>query len=181
MCTGGFKNNLHQHFFAKNIFSILGCSPFKNFPTHCAFFQNCSILLILEHCGKQVNMLVKDMRMMNVWTKWAEPTKLYQVSFLAPHVKISHFLPHKIFQRCGIGHLISIHTWILEVWSLLLWKFGLGSYSRFKIHWCLALRFTVNTTLTVKILALTNSARFVVLIHWTANCSAKHQWILDLE
>ena len=39
------------------------------------------------------------------------------------------------------------------------------SYSRFKIHWCLALRFAVNTTLIVKILALTNSALFFVLIH----------------
>ena len=105
----------------------------------------------------------------------------YTQTVFLTHIKISHFLPHKSFQRCGIGHLISIHTWILEVWSLLLWKFGLGSYSRFKIHWCLALRFAVNTTLTVKILALTNSALFFVLIHWTANRSAKHQWILDLE
>ena len=36
------------------------------------------------------------------------------------HVKISYFLLHKMFQKLDIGHLISIQTYILEVWSLLL-------------------------------------------------------------
>ena len=47
---------------------------------------------------------------------------------------------------------MAFFIYILEIWPLLLWKFGLGSYSRFKIHWCLAPRFTVWVTLTVKIL-----------------------------
>ena len=28
---------------------------------------------------------------------------------LMAHIKISHFLPHKIVQGCGIGHLIPIY------------------------------------------------------------------------
>ena len=66
------------------------------------------------------------------------------------HIKISLFLPHKNFQRLGIGHLINLYTQILEVCPLLLWKFGLGSYSRFKIHWCLAPQFAVQWIKTTK-------------------------------
>ena len=66
------------------------------------------------------------------------------------HIKISHILLQKMFQGYGIGYLIPNHTWILEVWSLLLWKFGLGSYSRFKIHWCLAPQFAVFIVLHIK-------------------------------
>ena len=38
---------------------------------------------------------------------------------------------------------MAFFLYILEIWPLLLWKFGLGSYSRSKIHWSLALQSAV--------------------------------------
>ena len=38
---------------------------------------------------------------------------------------------------------MAFFLYFLEIWPLLLWKFGLGSYARLKIHWCLAARFAV--------------------------------------
>ena len=67
------------------------------------------------------------------------------------HVEIFIILMKKNFQRYGIAQRRAFHLENLEVWPLLLWKFGLGSYSRSKIHWCLAARRTVNNTLTVTI------------------------------
>ena len=43
----------------------------------------------------------------------------------------------------SLGYLtvfVAFSPQILEVWSLLLWKFGLGSYVRSKFHWPLAPR-----------------------------------------
>ena len=37
----------------------------------------------------------------------------------------------KNFQRCAVAHGVAFHMYILEVGSLLLWKFGLGCYTPF--------------------------------------------------
>ena len=49
----------------------------------------------------------------------------------------------KNFQGYAVAHSVAFYVYIVEVGSLLLWKFGLGSYSIFKIHWCLVLRSAV--------------------------------------
>ena len=49
----------------------------------------------------------------------------------------------KNFQGYAVAHSVAFNVYIVEVGSLLLWKFGLGSYSRFKIHWCLVLQSAV--------------------------------------
>ena len=59
------------------------------------------------------------------------------------HIKISIILMKKNFQGYAVAHSVAFYVYIVEVGSLLLWKFGLGSYSRFKIHWCLAPQFAV--------------------------------------
>ena len=41
----------------------------------------------------------------------------------------------KNFQGYALAHSVAFYVYIVEVGSLLLWKFGLGSYSRFEIHW----------------------------------------------
>ena len=46
---------------------------------------------------------------------------------------------------------MAFFLYFLEIWPLLLWKFGLGSYARLKIHWCLAARFTVQWIKTTKV------------------------------
>ena len=66
------------------------------------------------------------------------------------HTKISIILIKKNFQRYAIAHSVAFYVYIVEVGSLLLWKFGLGSYSRFKIHWCLAPQFAVQWFKTTK-------------------------------
>ena len=50
---------------------------------------------------------------------------------------------NKNFQGYAVAHSVAFYVYIVEVGSLLLWKFGLGSYSIFKIHWCLVLRSAV--------------------------------------
>ena len=47
------------------------------------------------------------------------------------HVKIFIILMKKNFQRCAVAHIVAFHMHILEVGSLLLWKFGLGCYTPF--------------------------------------------------
>ena len=47
------------------------------------------------------------------------------------HVKIFIILMKKNFQRCAVAHRVAFHMYILEVGSLLLWKFGLGCYTPF--------------------------------------------------
>ena len=49
----------------------------------------------------------------------------------ATHTKISIILMKKNFQRYAIAHSVAFYVYIVEVGSLLLWKFGLGSYSSF--------------------------------------------------
>ena len=54
------------------------------------------------------------------------------LTFVAmPHVKIFIILMKKNFQRCAVAHGVAFHMYILEVGSLLLWKFGLGCYTPF--------------------------------------------------
>ena len=38
---------------------------------------------------------------------------------------------------------MAFFLYFLEIWPLLLWKFGLGSYARSKIHWSLVLQSAV--------------------------------------
>ena len=47
------------------------------------------------------------------------------------HTKISIILIKKNFQRYAIAHSVAFYVYIVEVGSLLLWKFGLGSYTSF--------------------------------------------------
>ena len=67
----------------------------------------------------------------------------FRYLILKTHIKISIILIKKNFQRCAVAHSVAFYVYNVEVGSLLLWKFGLGSYSRFKIHWCLAPQFAV--------------------------------------
>ena len=70
------------------------------------------------------------------------------------HIKISIILMKKNFQGYAVAHSVAFYVYIVEVGSLLLWKFGLGSYTSF----CglLALRAAIHgwISLTVTILAL---------------------------
>ena len=50
---------------------------------------------------------------------------------LKAHIKIYIILIKKNFQRYAIAHSVAFYVYIVEVGSLLLWKFGLGSYSSF--------------------------------------------------
>ena len=47
------------------------------------------------------------------------------------HVKIFIILMKKNFQSFAVAHSVAFHMYILEVGSLLLWKFGLGCYTPF--------------------------------------------------
>ena len=63
-------------------------------------------------------------------------------SLFMTHVKIFIILMKKNFQRCAVAHIVAFHMHILEVGSLLLWKFGLGCYTPFcsSLALCAAIR-----------------------------------------